>query len=215
MRIHLLARSCRVPRAELRRPANRRSVNRSNSSPHPELSVRANPPSSTLTVPGPAGRDPNPDPAPPDHQRHQQPGHHRQREHQHPYLGGVVGHLHVDERHRAVEPDDGAVVETGRLARAEVDPRLLGQPALLDQPRIEGEQRLRPAGVQAGVALVDVDGDGGIVERREARRQQRAVQLLGRREQALDGDLVLAAFAGIGIGAAPAGRTASRPTTAA
>ena len=96
---------------------------------------------------------------------------------------------------------------------AQVDPRLLGQPALLDEPRVEGEQRLRPAGVQAGVALVDVDGHGGIVQRREARRQQRAVELLGRREQALDRDLVLAAFVGIGIACRRAGRTASRPTT--
>src|SRR4029079_210582 len=36
-------------------PANRRSVTFSNSSPQPELSVRASPPSSTLTVPGSAG----------------------------------------------------------------------------------------------------------------------------------------------------------------
>ena len=50
--------------------------------------------------------------------------------------------------------------------------------------------------------LVDVDGHGRVVQRREARRQQRAVELLGRREQALDGDLVLAALVGVGIGAA-------------
>ena len=83
------------------------------------------------------GHDPNPDPSPAHHQRHQQAGHHRQREHQHPHLGGVVGDLHVDERHRAVEPDDGAVVEAGLLAGAQVDPRLLGQPALVDEPRVE------------------------------------------------------------------------------
>ena len=149
-----------------------------------------------------AGHDPNPDPAPAHHQRHQQPGHHRQREHQHPHLGGVVGDLHVDERHRAVEPDDGAVVEPGLLAGAQVDPRLLGEPVLVDEPRVQREQRLRPPGVQPGVAAVDVDGHGRVVQRREARRQQRAVELLGRREQALDGDLVLAALVGIGVGAA-------------
>ena len=66
-----------------------------------------------------------------------------------------MGDLHVDERHRAVEPHDGAVVEPGLLAGAQVDPRL-GQPALVDEPRIEREQRLRPPGVQAGVAAVDV-----------------------------------------------------------
>ena len=68
------------------RPSRSRAVNRSNSSPQPELSVRARPPSSTLTVPGAAWCDPNPDPAPTHHQRHQQPGHHRHRGHQHPHL---------------------------------------------------------------------------------------------------------------------------------
>ena len=77
----------------------------------------------------------------------------------------------------------------------------LGQPALLDQPRVQGEQRLRPPGVQAGVAAVDVDGDRRVVERGKARRQQGAVELLGRREQALDRDLVLAALVGVGIAA--------------
>ena len=74
--------------------------------------------------PATPGGNPNPDASPPHHQRHQQPGHHRQREHQHPHLGGVMGHLHVDERQRAVEPHNGAVVEPAstrprrRLTRA-------------------------------------------------------------------------------------------------
>ena len=90
----------------------------------------------------------------------------------------------------------------GFLARAQVHPRHLGQPLLVDQPRVEGEQRLRPPGVQPGVAAIDVDGHRRVVQRREARRQQGAVQLLGRREQALDRDLVLAALVGVGICAA-------------
>ena len=197
-----------------RRPSSSRCVNRSNSSPHPELSVRAKPPSSTLTVPGPAGVSRTQTRAPPHHQRHQQAGHHRQREHQHPHLGGVVGDLHVDERHRAVEADDGAVVEPGVLAGAQVDPRLLGEPLLFDERRVQGEQRLRPAGVQPGVALVDVDGHGRVVQRGKlddssvpsscsvgANRPWMAIWFLRRSP-------------GVGIACRRAGRTASRPTTA-
>src|SRR5690242_111276 len=104
------------------------------------------------------GCEPYPDPAPPHHQRHQKAGHHRHREHQHPHLRRIVGDLHVDERHRPVEADDRAVVEAGLLARTQVDPRLPGQPVLLDELRVEREERLRPSGIQSGVALVDVDG---------------------------------------------------------
>ena len=146
--------------------------------------------------------DPNPDPAPPHDQRHQQAGHHRQREHQHPDLGRIVGDLHIDERHRPVEPHLGAVVEPGLLPGAQVHPRHLRQPLLLDKPRIEREQRLRPPGVQPGVAAVDVHRHSGVVECGEARRQQGAVQQLGRREQPLDRDLMLASLVGVGIGAA-------------
>ena len=96
-------------------------------------------------------------------------------------------------------------------AGAQVDPRLLGEPLLLDEPRVQGEQRLRPAGVQPGVTAVDVDGHRRVVQRREARRQQGAVELLGRREQALDGDLVLAPLVGVGIACRRAGRTRITP----
>ena len=105
--------------------------------------MRARPPSSTFTVPAAcvAGVEPDPHPAAAHQQRDQQPGHHRDREDQHPGLAGVVGDLQVDERHGAVEADDGAgrraLVDPDLLAGAQVDPLLLGQPALLDQPGIQ------------------------------------------------------------------------------
>ena len=114
--------------------ASSRSVSRSNSSPQPELSVRAKPPSSTFTVPRRRIRRPgtiaHPDPPTPDHQRHQQARHHRQRGHQHPQLRGVVRDLQIDERRRAVEAHHRAVVEPRLLAGAQIDPLLLRQPAL-------------------------------------------------------------------------------------
>src|SRR6185312_14023886 len=97
---------------------------------------------------------------------------------------------------------DRAVVEPGVLARTQVDPRLLGEALLFDEFRVQREERLRLAGVQAGVALVNVDRHGRVVQCGIARREQRALELFGRREQALDGDLVLAALARIGIAAA-------------
>ena len=61
---------------------------------------------------------------------------------------------------------------------------------------VEVEQRLRPAGVQPGVAAVDVDRDRGVVHGGELRRQQLAVHLLGGREQPGDRDLALTPFVG-------------------
>jgi len=57
-----------------------------------------------------------------------------------------MGDLKVDERNGPVEADDGAgrraLIEPDLLSRAQVDPLLFGEPALLDQPGIEGEQGL-------------------------------------------------------------------------
>ena len=132
---------------DLPSPCSNRSVSLSNSSPQPELSVRARPPSSTLTVPGGTcsrRRQTNPHAATAHQQRHQQSGHHGDREDQHPGLAGVMGDLQVDERHRAVEADNGAsrraLIEPDLVAGAQVDPLLFGQPALVDQPGIQGEQ---------------------------------------------------------------------------
>src|SRR6478736_59456 len=79
--------------------------------------------------------------------------------------------LDVDERHGAVEADDRAVVEPGVLARTQVDPRLLGEALLFDEFRVQREERLRLAGVQAGVALVNVDRHGRVVQCGIARRE--------------------------------------------
>ena len=105
-----------------------------------------------------------------------------------------MGHLEIDERRRPVEPHHGAIIEAHLFALRQVDPLDLREPLLLDQPGVQREQRLRPAGVQPGVTAVDVDGDGGIVERRETRRQQRAVELLGRSEESGDRDLLFASL---------------------
>ncbi len=98
-----------------------------------------------------------------------------------------MGDLQVDERHGAVEAHDGArggpLVDADLLADPQVDPFDPGDPVLVDQSRIQGVQRLRPAAVQAGVTGVDVDRDRGRDQRGEARRQQGAFELLGRCEQ--------------------------------
>ena len=120
--------------------------------------------------------------------------------------------LQVDERHGAVEPHDGArrraLVEPHLVADAQVHPFDPGEPVLVDEARIQRVQRLRPTAVQAGVAGVDVDGDRRGDQRGKARRQQGALELLGRREQTLDGDLMLATFGGVGI--RPGGRVDAR-----
>ena len=186
-----------------RQPVYQALRSRSNSSPQPELSVRANPPTSTFTVPGVAWCQPNPDPSPTHQQRHHQSGHHRHRRYQHPDLAGSWETCRLTNgtapSKRTIVPAASrcAPAPTRRLTRSTLVIRLL-----VDQSRIQGEQRLRAAAVQAGVTAVDVDGDRGSDQRGEARRQQAAVELLGRCEQALDGDLVLASFGGVGIGAA-------------
>ncbi len=102
-----------------------------------------------------------------------------------------MGNLKIDERGGSVETHHSAVVETNLLTEREVDPLEFGQPLLLDEPVVEAEQRLRASGVQPGVAAIDVDRDGRVLHLRETGRQQFAVHLLGRREQACDGELVL------------------------
>ena len=205
MRDLLLRPRGRLPPSRV--PASSRSVSRSNSSPQPELSVRARPPSSTFTVPVTrrfAGRA---------RSRTQTRRRRTTSDTSRPAI--IVsantstqiwaGSWETCRLTNGIAPSNRttrAVVEADLLAGAQVDPLHLRQPALVDQPRIQREQRLRPPGVQPGVAAVDVDGHRGVVQRREARRQQRAVELLGRREQPLDGDLVLAALVGVGIGAA-------------
>ncbi len=199
------------PRGRHRRdvgPASSRSVSRSNSSPQPELSVRAKPPSSTFTVPVMP--------------RLRLAGHgvtrtqiRRRRITSDTSRPAIIviantstqiwaGSWETCRLTNGVAPSNRTtrpVVEAYLLAGAQVDPVHLRQPALVDQPRIQREQRLRPPGVQSGVAAVDVDGHRGVVQRRVARRQQRAVELFGRRQQSLDGDLMLAAFVGVGVGA--------------
>src|SRR6202012_198392 len=111
--------------------------------------------------------------------------------------------LQVDKRHGAVETYDGArrraLVDPHLVADAQVDPLDPVEPVLVDEARIQGVQRLRPAGVQSGITGIDVDGNRRGVQRGKARRQQGSLELFGRCEQTLDGDLVFATFDGVRV----------------
>ena len=80
-----------------------------------------------------------------------------------------MGDLQIDELGGAVETNHCAVAEINLLADGEVDPLHFVQSLLLDEPVVQAEQRLRPAGVQPGVAAVDVDRDGGVTHGGKAR----------------------------------------------
>ena len=192
-----------------------------NSSPYPAWSVRASPPTSTTVrsadrraaARSPArrtarltartGRSRN-------HTRRRlntsetiSPTSSSHRENQRPHLRRIERGL---QRHPLVEPGEGdlrAVVEGDRLAHHQVGPRLLGQQPLVDLGGVDGEHRLRAAALHAQVAAVDVDGDAGVVRRRERRRHDAAVHERGRREDPDDRQLL---FADVVAGGARAGR---------
>ena len=65
--------------------------------------------------------------------------------------------------------------------RGEIDPLELVQLLLLDQPGVDAEQRLWPAGVQPGITAIDVDGHRRVVHRRKTGDDSIAVHLLGQR----------------------------------
>ena len=110
------------------------------------------------------GSDSHPHPAPADGQRHHETAHHRQCEQQHLHLAGIMRHLQIHERGDRVELDHRAVVEPHFLPEFEIGALDLCESLLLDQGVVECEQRLRAPCVQAGVAAVDVDRDGRVLE---------------------------------------------------
>ena len=111
-----------------------------------------------------------------------------------PLLRRVVRHLQIGEFLGPVEPNLCSVRESPRLSRSKVHTILFDQPSLVDHLRIQREDRLRNAGIQTRIALVDVDRDRRITRIGKRRSQKRPTEGRGRREESLDGNLILPAL---------------------
>ena len=142
--------------------------------------------------------DLDPDSSAPNDERDQKAGHHGHREDQDPDLRRIIGQLQADKIGHRIESDDGAVLEPHVLTETQVDALHPLKASLSDHPRIQREDGLRPARVHSGITFVNVHRHRGVIGGGKCRREKRAVKLLCWGQQPFDGDLILAAFVGIG-----------------